>query len=281
MDAIPNLPSCSLELDQMIAQFVENLWQEGEAKSVASYTVASVQHFLPEMRNNLRCAWRLVRAWGKLEMPERATPFEPFMLWAFSSWFLEQGHYELAFFLPVAFAALLRTGEFFLLHKGDVTFGPDNSEAILSLKDTKGVQRRAGPQEERIVLRDKLAIHCLRHLCQHKAPGDKVLNTSATKFREHWLKAVKHFKLEQYHFPPYSIRRGGATWYFRQSNSMDAVVILGRWAQARTARIYIEDAMATLSRLTLPKPVLAKLHKQAAGQVQRLYTVGSKPVRRS
>ncbi len=265
----------------MVAQFIEDLWQEGEAKSMASYTVASVQHFLPEMRNNLRCAWRLVRAWGKLEMPERATPFEPFMLWAFSSLFLEQGHGDLALFLPVAFAALLRTGEFFLLRKGDVTFGPGNSEAILSLKDTKGVQRRAGPHEERIVLRDKLAIHCLQQLCCNKMPGDKILNMSVTKFRELWLRAIKHFELEQYHFPPYSIRRGGATWYFRQTSSMDAVMVLGRWAQARTARIYIEDAMATLSRLTLPKPVLAKLHKQAAGQVQRLYTVGSKPVRRS
>jgi hypothetical protein len=281
MATIPNLPSCSLELDQLVAQFVEELWQDGEPKSAASYTVAAVQHFMPEMKNNLRCAWRLVRAWGKLEMPERATPFEPFMLWAFSSYFLQKQHLELALLLPVAFAALLRTGEFFLLRKGDVVFGPDSSEAILSLKDTKGVQRRAGPQEERIVLRDRLAIHCLHQLCDHKLPGDKVLGMSSTKFRDLWLQAVKHFGLENFHYPPYAIRRGGATWYFRQTNSMDAVMVLGRWAQARTARIYIEDAMATLRRLALPKATLEQLHKQAAGQVQRLYKVGLQPGGRS
>ena len=51
-------------------------------------------------------------------------------------------------------------------------------------------------------------------------------------------------------FRPYSLRRGGATWVFRCSGSMETALIKGRWGSHRVARIYIADALSYLPGLT-------------------------------
>ena len=50
----------------------------------------------------------------------------------------------------------------------------------------------------------------------------------------------------------YSLRRGGATWYFMATGSMARTTVHGRWAAEGTARIYIDGAMAQMSRAHLP-----------------------------
>ena len=49
----------------------------------------------------------------------------------------------------------------------------------------------------------------------------------------------------------YSCRRGGATHHFRKTNNMALVCHVGRWNDARTARIYITDGLASLTDLSL------------------------------
>ena len=51
-------------------------------------------------------------------------------------------------------------------------------------------------------------------------------------------------------YKPYSMRRGGATLLFKLSQSYDHVTQRGRWAHARTACIYINEAQAELAPTT-------------------------------
>ena len=50
--------------------------------------------------------------------------------------------------------------------------------------------------------------------------------------------------LEGFGFQPYSLRRGGATAFFRATRSMEAALGRGRWSSARVARIYVNDGLA-------------------------------------
>ena len=43
---------------------------------------------------------------------------------------------------------------------------------------------------------------------------------------------------------PHSLRRGGATWHFKRCQNIDVVQSLGRWSQARTAKLYIDETSA-------------------------------------
>ena len=47
----------------------------------------------------------------------------------------------------------------------------------------------------------------------------------------------------------HSLRRGGATDLFTSTSSFDRVAQIGRWAQVRTARIYINESLALLTSI--------------------------------
>ena len=68
-------------------------------------------------------------------------------------------------------------------------------------------------------------------------------------------------------YKPYSIRRGGATSHFIACGSLDRVVVRGRWAQAKTARIYINSGMMTLVNTT-HSPEARELMEKAASQLR-------------
>ena len=65
--------------------------------------------------------------------------------------------------------------------------------------------------------------------------------------------------VESFGFKPYSIRRGGATAYFRVTRNMEATLDRGRWSSARVARIYINDGLAKEVELPLPEDVDSRL----------------------
>ena len=68
-------------------------------------------------------------------------------------------------------------------------------------------------------------------------------------------------------YKPYSIRRGGATSHFIACGSLDRVVVRGRWAQTKTARIYINSGMMSMVNAT-HSPQARALIQNAASQLR-------------
>ena len=62
------------DVDDALVVYIELLWEEGEPKSWASYTLTGAQHFAPRLRRHIPAAWRLRAAWDRLELPARAPP---------------------------------------------------------------------------------------------------------------------------------------------------------------------------------------------------------------
>ena len=54
------------------------------------------------------------------------------------------------------------------------------------------------------------------------------------------------------HFLPYSVRRGGATAHFVQDGSLDITCERGRWGNMKTARVYVNTALADKSHQLQP-----------------------------
>ena len=51
-------------------------------------------------------------------------------------------------------------------------------------------------------------------------------------------------------YTPYALRRGGATWWFQHTLSIDSVVARGRWACPRTAKSYVDEGTMQLANVT-------------------------------
>ena len=114
------------------------------------------------------------------------------------------------------------------------------------LPTTKSSRRRGGP--EGVVCDNETYVKLLYLVTKGMLPGDKIMSLTVPEFRKVFASALAALRL-RLPFQPYSIRRGGATYHFRQHGNMTKVMEKGRWAESRTARIYVNTALAEMSQL--------------------------------
>ena len=79
------LPTQPHDLEQ-IGHYLEELWWDGQSKSLAGDTFSSLQHREPSLKRQLRWSWKLFKAWQQAEIPSRAPPFTLQTLAIFCGW---------------------------------------------------------------------------------------------------------------------------------------------------------------------------------------------------
>ena len=251
-------PSTGAEYDLIVSEYLEILWDGGDPKSVATYTLAAIHYFIPQLRRSLNRSWKLKATWDKLELPCQAIPLDVDMLFSFLGFFfIQTKDSTMGLASILAFNALLRTGELLSLlasncHRTATGF-------VLVLTQTKGGQRKL-LQDESVVIDDALTIWALERLLKHKQPGDHLVQLSPATFRTRWNHMKRSLNLTEYRFLPYSLRRGGATWFFRHTGSFSQTMLRGRWQHLKTCKLYISEAQIALASLSLPHPTQALLN---------------------
>ena len=234
--------------DDMVAEFVEALWDEGEPKSQANYTLAAIQFYKPQAKHHLPWSWRLVKVWNTLELPQRATPLSPELLMAFCGQAFRWQQYDFGWLLVLGFTLFLRTGELLNIRVQDVVV---RATGILYLPPSKSGKRNLLPLE-RIEISEKSTLQALRALMKNKAQGDCLWAETRYQFMSLWHSIVSALRLDGLHYFPYSLRRGGATSAYRAGSSLDQLVTKGRWAHVQTARLYLDTGLQALASISLP-----------------------------
>ena len=126
------------QLNLVLKNYIEHLWEDGDTRTMASYALAAAQYFAPQHKRQISEAWRLVSLWSRLEQPIRATPLSPEMRLAFAGLFLQWRWERLAYLTVVGFCGFLRTGEMFKLRRQHVVLPARQGQAvIIFLEDTK------------------------------------------------------------------------------------------------------------------------------------------------
>ena len=235
--------------DDLVSEFIEMLWESGEAKSQANYTLAAIQYFRPETKHHLPWSWKLVKVWNTLEMPQRANPLTPELLLSFAGQAFLWKQFEFGWLLIVGFTLFLRTGELLSLKAQDINLG--RSSGVVFMAPSKGAKRSLLPLE-RVEITEQSTLKALRILLRNKQPGDYLWSQSRHQFMSLWHSVVQSLKLDQCHFYPYSLRRGGASSAYRAGSSLDQLVTKGRWSNVSTARLYLDLGMQALTALSLP-----------------------------
>ncbi len=267
-------PVSAPEYDQIVAEYLEVLWDSGEPKTSATYTLAALHYFLPQVKRQLPRSWKLKATWDKLELPCQAIPLSLEVLFGFAGHFFSVGEKAMSYGCLLGFNTLLRTGELLSLRAGDCV--PTPHGFVLHLQDTKGAHRKM-LQEETVIVLDALTIRILRLLLQGKLPGDFLVGLSPQQFRTKWNKMKSCLDLCSYRYLPYSLRRGGATWFFAMSGSFSQTMIRGRWQHLKTCKLYISDSQLALSQVSLPRATQTRLFQLSNSfrpQLERWATQG-------
>ena len=82
---------------------------------------------------------------------------------------------------------------------------------------------------------------------QMKQPGDSIIERVPQAFRRYFRQLVGGLSRNNLLLGPCSMRRGGVTSLLRGTNSLDVVVLKGRWANQRTARIYVNTSLQDIA----------------------------------
>ena len=236
-------PQNNYELDLFMCAFIENLWESGDPRQIALDVVSGMAHHLEHVRSSMRGARRLYTAWGKKELPARALPLSPHHIHAFVAyWALVQKNARFAVILWLAFDCFLRTVEFSNVTKSDLVLDLPRGRGVLRLRVGKTVSRLGA--DEGLIIENRSLIQMLAVVTRPLAAGDRILPFSDSLMRRNFAETCRHFELDPDDFKPYSLRRGGATAYYRALSDMPRTVLRGRWGDARTALIYIQESLA-------------------------------------
>lgn len=260
------IPDDSSYLDSLFSEYIEHLWEEGEGLSLATDGLSGLQDLRPNLKGTLQSSWRLVKTWQRREVPQRAPPLPEQVLQVLCGYFLHRNMPNLALALEVAFYGVLRTGELLQLQARHIDISPTHDCAVFNLGATKTSQRSGASDSVTFQVKPV----CIRlKRWKERSNSTDLLVPSEYHFRQSFDKALEALKLDGWAFRPYSLRRGGATMYFRKRLSLDYVKLMGRWASDRTVRVYINDGLAQLASMQVDvhKPPLKQyfsryLHQQ-------------------
>ena len=97
------------ELDVQCAVFIKVCWEEGETRTLVADVLPGLGHGLRRKRI-LPVSWSWLNVWERHEMPNRATPLTCTQVLPMSGLLWHFGLTQMAWLLPIAFAAMLRTG---------------------------------------------------------------------------------------------------------------------------------------------------------------------------
>ena len=242
------LPTRRSLLDPLAMEYIEHLWWIGEGRGLAADTLASLQDFDAKIRGQLPGAWRLVKTWVTHELPNRAPPMPETILQAMVGWSLYHQHFSFATSLLLCFYGILRTGELLDVTKSRIDVSDSLRVAVVGLGLTKA-GKRTGTQESVTVGHDT-AFRFLHHWMS-LATTHQRLCPPAPRWRKLFKTCLEALHLEPLDLRPYSLRRGGATWWFCQHGNLDRVMLLGRWQAQKTARLYLNESRAVLTEMQL------------------------------
>ena len=140
----------------MFCVWADNLYAEGDMKCILNSALCGAAHKVPQLRGSSNGAWRLYKAWSKVEKPAQAPGLTRLVAQAMAAAFVMEGEPAAAIMILVAHDCILRTSEFMELRTTDVVAGKEGM--LLTLRDTK-IGQRFGVQQ------DVLSQHVKSHLC--------------------------------------------------------------------------------------------------------------------
>ena len=177
------LPSTTWGLDEEPSSYVEELWAAGHGLSQAQYTLASVHHFVPQLRGRISGAWRKLKTWRRHEVPRRAPPIPPIVVRGIAGLARIQGRLDVSVGILIGFQCMLRGGEILRLKICDCIHFHDT--VVLNLGFTKAGLRKGS--QEQVTITDKSLASLLKCFSRNRSSTATLVSLSPCNFRKYFF----------------------------------------------------------------------------------------------
>ena len=240
--------------DSLVAEYICRAWEAGATRGEAGNVLSGSIAAYPELRGRGKMpeSWYLLNCWSRLEVPCRAPPLPALVVLGIAHYFSTIGEWGALFLVLAGFDGFLRTRELLSLTFRDVKIDQSGG-GVISLAHTKVGQQNAA--FEASVMLDPLVSAAYARACAGVAAGTStefyIFPGNEARFYKLFNQALTALGLDHMGFRPYSLRRGGATAFYRATCNMAATIERGRWATIRVARIYINDGLSFVVGLIL------------------------------
>eukprot|EP00971_Amphidinium_carterae_P211388 4194179-Amphidinium_carterae.1 len=253
---------------QLTATYIEYLWDAGEGRAAAGDILSALQFRIPLLKNRLTDCWRLLTVWSRVELPTRTVPLPEVVLDAFVQQCMLHNKWRLGAAFHVAFHALLRASEVVTLRVGDVAPQRNGASVVLTLRESKSGHRFG--RVETVLVDRRSTVFLLVAAVRNRLPEQSLFEVTYLQLHAGLAWCAKAFHLQRLYIRTHSLRRGGATCYFQMGLTLSQLCVKGRWSQTRTARQYIDQALAESCMAELSASELAALHQAQRQWLARL-----------
>ena len=172
----------------------------------------------------------------------------------------------------MSFDGFLRTGELLNITWADVSYGFGGKSGVINLLHTKTGQKNAA--YEALPILDPMVYSAWKHARASVPRGTSsehfVYPWQPQRFRDRFRAALQALSVDKVGYRPYSLRRGGATAFYRRTANLPATVERGRWSSPRVARIYICDGLGLECELQVCSETERLIHQHALNLVAAL-----------
>ena len=192
-------------------------------------------------------------------MPRRAPPIPPAVVRGIAGLAWVQGRLDVALGVLIGFHCMLRGGEVLGLRFCDCMHFGDT--VVLDLGFTKTGSRKGA--REQVTITDSSLASLLRYFCRECESTERLVCMSPCNFRKYYSRLLSFFSLGEEGYTLHSLRRGGATHFFRVTGNLSATLERGRWLSVSSGRMYITEGLSVLAHRRI-RPATAAALRMAA-----------------
>ena len=214
-------------------------------------------------------AWGAARTWRLAKPVKNHVPMPAAALRACPALALGWGWWGVAAILGLAFLGLLRPAEALRLRAADVLLpsqllGP-RSRLFIVIRQAK--TSRVGARHQYVRVDGAVFAPSVEALLASASPAAPVCLMDARGFRARWGALMGFFGIcarADGGLTPASMRAGGATWLFGETQNIEFVRWTGRWLSHRTLEHYLQEVTAAGVLPCLAEPARARVARFVA-----------------
>jgi integrase len=268
------------DMDECLCMYLASIYRQhgGRLRYRAVNTLYGVYALWPHVRHQLTSSEQLVAGWGRLRPSLSHPPLTWPLVTLIAVTMCLNGYTDGGLATLVAFDALLRVSEMASLRVCDVSAPTDprrgrTTMPVTSATPSAATSRRVllrlavtktgsnqwveltHPAVERLLLLHVQGRPQRSRVFQLSLPSHRSTATGAYRHALHVV--CRGLGLEGHHFTPHSLRHGGATHALQHlGQSVETVMLRGRWRSNSSCRTYLQAGRAQLLQLAIAPAVL-------------------------
>ena len=244
------MPNDLNKLDELAGDFVNVLYLDDRPMHWAVDFVCGIKRLYPKCSKVLHITSSYIKNWQRTTRRKRAIPLKKEIILALAAIAILKKKPRFGLILLLGFNGLLRADEMLQLTFGQISIlKPDT--LVITFEESKGAKRRN--EVESVMIKEASIVPVVSRIKQGCEDEMRVYEGTYKEFSGDLTALAAQIGLKNDRLTTHGIRRGGATWFFSETASYDRTQEQGRWECSKTAKTYINGAMAEMGAATIPE----------------------------